>query len=219
MKKFMDMLNRVGMFIRQYLGPICWGLFCVCIMQQCMISSLRGELLKMKAGEIAVNDMVEGAISAIENAIPEVVERESSSNTGWIVTAVILLLLAVGVVYLLFRMGKIKLPFGVAVTGKMWQDLQGRVVYTLTVNNKSRKQVEISDAMVEFMDVKKKRKFRMPVKDLPLTLQKGTSHSMTVSLMNLFMNNPDLRAMKALRVLVKVDGKEKHTLPQPYKMQ
>lgn len=179
-------------------------------MQQCMISSLRSELLKVKAGEIALSENVDVVASEIQNT------SSSSMGWGWIIT---LCILVGAVLYVLYRMGKLKLPFGVSVTGKMWQDLQGRVVYTLTVVNKSRKQVEVSDAMVEFLDMKNKRKFRMPVKDLPMTLQKGTSHSMTVSLMNLFMNNPDLRAMKALRVMVKVDGKEKHTLPQPYKMQ
>lgn len=192
-----------------------------------MISSLRSELLKAKAGEVeavgqgAVSEVPEVGVepgSAVDSAIA--VGNTNNSNMGTILVVLgILLLLSLAIVYVLYRLGKIKLPFVVSVTGKMWQDLQGRVVYTLTVKNSTRKQVEISDAMVEFMDTKKRRKFRMPVKDLPMTLQKGTSHSMTVSLMNLFMNNPDLRAMKALRVLVKVDGKEKHTLPQPYKMQ
>ncbi len=210
MNKIKEIFAKLSAFIRAYLGPLCWALFCVTIMQQCMISSLRSELLKVKAGEIALSENVDVVASEIQNT------SSSSMGWGWIITLCILI---GAVLYVLYRMGKLKLPFGVSVTGKMWQDLQGRVVYTLTVVNKSRKQVEVSDAMVEFLDMKNKRKFRMPVKDLPMTLQKGTSHSMTVSLMNLFMNNPDLRAMKALRVMVKVDGKEKHTLPQPYKMQ
>lgn len=227
MGKLKEIFLKISAFVRQYIGHICWALFCVTIMQQCMISSLRSELLKAKAGEVeavgqgAVSEVPEVGVepgSAVDSAIA--VGNTNNSNMGTILVVLgILLLLSLAIVYVLYRLGKIKLPFVVSVTGKMWQDLQGRVVYTLTVKNSTRKQVEISDAMVEFMDTKKRRKFRMPVKDLPMTLQKGTSHSMTVSLMNLFMNNPDLRAMKALRVLVKVDGKEKHTLPQPYKMQ
>lgn len=215
MEKLREIFLKISAFIRQYVGHICWALFCVTIMQQCMISSLRSELLKVKAGEIGD---VPGAVESYVDPVVTV-NNTNDSNMGWIVAGSILALLAIAVVYLLFRLGKIKLPFGVAVTGKMWQDLQGNVVYTLTVKNSTRKQVEISDAMVEFLDTKDKRKFRMPVKDLPMTLQKGTSHSITVSLMKLFMNNPDLRAKKALRVTIKVDGKEKHTLPQPYKMQ
>lgn len=216
MGKMRDIFLKMTAFIRQYVGHICWALFCVTIMQQCMISSLRSELLKAKAGEIGdVSGAVESYVDPVVTA-----NDTNNSNMGTILVVLgIFILLALAIVYILYRLGKIKLPFVVSVTGKMWQDLQGRVVYTLTVKNSTRKQVEVSDAMVEFMDTKKRRKFRMPVKDLPMTLQKGTSHSMTVSLMNLFMNNPDLRAMKALRVLVKVDGKEKHTLPQPYKMQ
>lgn len=227
MGKLKEIFLKISAFVRQYIGHICWALFCVTIMQQCMITSLRSELLKAKAGEVeavgqgAVSEVPEVGVepgSAVDSAIA--VGNTNNSNMGTILVVLgILILLSLAIVYVLYRLGKIKLPFVVSVTGKMWQDLQGRVVYTLTVKNSTRKQVEISDAMVEFMDTKKRRKFRMPVKDLPMTLQKGTSHSMTVSLMNLFMNNPDLRAMKALRVLVKVDGKEKHTLPQPYKMQ
>lgn len=218
MEKLRDIFLKISAFIRQYVGHICWALFCVTIMQQCMISSLRSELLKAKAGEIALGDAV-GSVADSVADVAGVAEKTNNSNMGWIIAGCILAVVAIAVVYVLYKMGKIKLPFGVAVSGKMWQDLQGNIVYTLTVVNNTRKHVEISDAVVEFLDRKDGRKFRMPVKDLPMTLQKGTSHSLTVSLMKLFMNNPDLRAKKALRVNIKVDGKEKHTLPQPYKMQ
>lgn len=225
MNKVREIFLKVMSFMRQYVGHICWALFCVTVMQQCMISSLKSELLKVKAGEIEVaapggTSPEPSVISGGDVDAVVSVDNTNSTDMGTLLIVLgIILLLTFAAVYILYRVGKIKLPFVVSVTGKMWQDLQGRVVYTLTVKNGTRKQVEISDAMVEFMGTKNRRKFRMPVKDLPMTLQKGTSHSMTVSLMNLFMNNPDLRAMKALRVLVKVDGKEKHTLPQPYKMQ
>ncbi|MCF0190276.1 MAG: hypothetical protein HUJ96_03325 [Marinilabiliaceae bacterium] len=192
-------------FVKKYMGSICMGLLIVCIMQQCAISELRERIIN--GGTLV--DKVEKSIS---NSVEIPIKETSYSAWVWIVVCIILLAAAL---YILYRFGK--LPIGVNVSGKMWQDLQGRIVFTLNVRNNKKSPVEVSEAMVEFIGKSGKRRFRMPVNDFPMTLQSRTSHSVTVSLQRLFDLNSDLRNMMALNVAVKCNGKTKSTLPQPFK--
>ncbi len=108
---------------------------------------------------------------------------------------------------------KSKWPFTAALSGKIWQDLRGKVIYTLTIKNRGKEAVSLNNAIIEFINVREKRTFKMPVPDFPLTLTKGTKHSANISLQRLMEQHQELTNYKMIRVGVECNGVVRHTMP------
>lgn len=95
----------------------------------------------------------------------------------------------------------------VSVRGRLWQDLQGRVVFTLTVSNRKQgASVQFEVPTVEFMALRSRRKFRVPAPDFPITLSGGTSHTVNVSLQRLMAAHPELLSYSVIRMTVAADN-------------
>lgn len=221
-----SIFKKISDFVQRYIYYICVALLICNIMQQGTISRLQQTVvqLQQQAGMVADSAAVSSVAGVQDQPVADGREAytgdpalEGKSN-GWLWAVAILIGVLMGVAYVLYRMGKFAIPFTVSVVGKLWQDLQMRPVYTLTLRNNSRKAVEFNNAMIVFVTKsRQQRKFRMPIKDLPMTLQPGTSHSFTVSIQRLMEQNPDLMGTVVISVQVEAGGKVKKTFPQGVK--
>lgn len=210
----METLAKISAFLNKYRWAITMSLFLCCVLQQCTISTLRSEIsfLKNKYEEPANNELLTDneaqALPLEETQADEVV---ANSNSGVIVSVMSIVLLIAIVVFLLWKFSIF--PFGIWVSGKLWQDLTGKIVYTLKITNRGRETVNVGNAMIEFINFKEQRKFKMPVSDFPLSLTKGTSHVVNISLQKLLEQHQELLDYKMIRVSVECDGKTKKTMP------
>lgn len=221
----MNLFIKIISWVRQYQPIIIVGLIICIVMQHCTINQLQNELKFVREKyevvapqQIISVDKISNADSTIQSQQPDVssVSKEEITSTKTKskspIVAILCLLCSLVVAFFLFKaMGK--LPFMLNVTGKLWQDLNGRIIYTLTIKNKTRNDVTVDNAMITFIKRGDTRKFRMPVADFPITLSKGTTHSVNVSLQRLFEQNQDLFNYRAIRVSVDCNGKRKNTLP------
>lgn len=212
--KQMETLAKISAFLNKYRWAITMSLFLCCVLQQCTISTLRSEIsfLKNKYEEPANNELLTDneaqALPLEETQADEVV---ANSNSGVIVSVMSIVLLIAIVVFLLWKFSIF--PFGIWVSGKLWQDLTSKIVYTLKITNRGREMVNVGNAMIEFINFKEQRKFKMPVSDFPLSLTKGTSHVVNISLQKLLEQHQELLDYKMIRVSVECDGKTKKTMP------
>ncbi len=207
----MEILQKISAFFNQFRWAITLALLACCIMQQCTISTLRSQLAFVK-------DKYENPINNINNEATESVSNtdtdypttlETDNNT---IITIVYFLIALGII-LSFAWYKSWWPFSVWLKGKIWQDLNGRVVYTLTATNRGREAVTLNNATIEFINLREQRKFRMPVTDFPLTLTKGTTHTFSVSLQKLMEQHQELTNYKMIRVSVECNGTIRRTLP------
>lgn len=216
----MEILTKISAFLNRYRWAITLSLFVCCISQQCAISSLRNEIafLRDKYEAPAANESLSDDVSsdevvniAAENTSAGNETAESNSNHNTLTICIIAIVLIGAWLFVAWR--RSLFPFNARISGKIWQDFSGRIVYTLTINNHGRADANIDNAMIEFININDRRKFRMPVTDFPLMLTKGTKHSVNVSLQRLFEQNPDLTNFKMIRVSVDINGKRQNTLP------
>lgn len=224
----MEKLLKIQAFLNKYRWAITWGLFICCIVQQCTISTLRSEvrflkdkytlesvaatqqrdLAELQEGEITVQS-VESEPADISD--PGDVTIRLVNSYDLVIT--MLWLIAGGVVYFIFAWFISLPPFDVKGTGQLWQELSGRIVYTLRVKNRSRKAVTVSDVVIVFRNFTEKRKFKVPVADFPLMLSKGTSHTVNISLQKLFEQHPELTKYKMVTAYFQCDGKRRGAMP------
>jgi len=214
----METLVKISAFLNKYRWAITMALFISCIMQQCTISTLRSEIsfLKHKYEEPANNELLsDNQISKDEISIEEhsvVPEKTEASDVNSIIIIVIIMISLISTgIFLLWKFSIF--PFSIWVGGKLWQDLTGKIVYTLKITNRGRETVNVGNAMIEFINFKDQRKFRMPVSDFPLSLTKGTQHTVNVSLQKLLEQNMDLLDYKMIRVSIECNGKKRRTMP------
>jgi len=214
----METFQKVSAYLERYRWIIVTCLFALCISQQCTISSLRSQLEFLK--DKYENPVQQSAPTTTEEQTysePETIgyTENTDNNTGTIIGC---LFIIVGTM-ITFAWYKSRWPFTVWLKGKIWQDLNGRIVYTLTANNKGREAVTISDATIEFLNFKEQRKFKMPIADLPLTLTKGTKHTINISLQKLIGQHQELTSYKMIRVSMNCNGTIRHTIPLGVKWQ
>lgn len=212
----MELLAKVSAFLNKYRWAITMTLFVCCIMQQCTISTLRSEMafLKHKYEEPANNELLsdnEDAYVVDDEVVVDEVENGATSSSSSVVIWMVVVLALALIVFLLWKFSIF--PFGIWVGGKLWQDLTGKIIYTLKISNKGRETVNVGNAMIEFINFKEQRKFKMPVSDFPLSLTKGTQHSVNISLQRLLEQHPDLLDYKMIRVSVECNGKVRKTIP------
>lgn len=225
----MNFIYKLRTWLERYRWAITMALVVCVIMQHCTITTLQKELKFVRdkyevvtpntsklTSSITISDSIstqqKPEIEAEKKSeIPAEETTQTESQPIPYVTIIISIILLSLLLYILYKKGK--LPFGINVNGKLWQDLNGRIVYTLTVKNKTRKDVLVENAMIEFMKIGATRKFRMPVTDFPITLSSGTSHSVNISLQKLFEQNQQLFDYKAIRTSVDCNKRLHRTLP------
>ena len=223
----MEILQKISLFFERYRKAITIGLVLCCFMQQCTISTLRSEIefYRDKYGMSVQNNETSERTSDIYDENRAVEQTPISGQTeneykggdkSMSMTTMAIIFIGIvavtAVLVMIFRKKSIY-PFSVRVSGKLWQDLNGRVIYTLTISNKSNGSAEVDNATIEFINMKERRKFRMPVADFPLTLTKGTKHSVNISLQRLLEQHQELLEYKLIRVAVESDKKVKKTFP------
>ena len=94
------------------------------------------------------------------------------------------------------------------------------MVFAIKVKNRSSKEVELSNAQVNFvMGPSQVRKFRANVPSLPITLQPHTSFESQINLTGLITANLELAQAKAIGMSVVANGKSHSTIPRPVKIQ
>lgn len=207
---FKQIMQRVGQFVDRYRRGIIIGLLLCCVLQQCTINQLRHErnqLLNTDQITRTVTDAADEVGDAIGDALST--QQSHQSNTG-LITLVIILVVAAAVVGA-YRFGLFS--GGVVLKGSIHQDLTGRIIYSLTINNRSRKAVTIDNTQIEFRSTQQERKFRTPVPDFPLTLTARTKHTVNISLRQLLEKNPDLINYRFIRSSVECDGVRRSSIP------
>lgn len=223
--KSVDFFQKTLAFFKRYNWVFAVSLLVCVIVQSRTISQLRDEVQFLHdkyetyvpykpdssalgiAGADIVYQQADGEALIIKQQEPSK-EGEKSSATSWIIMSIILIAF---LAFLLYKFGL--LPFGVNVSGKVWQDLNGRIIYTLHVKNASRKSVTVTNPIIEFGKSNDKRKFRMPVADFPLTLQPSTKHAVNVSLQKLIEQNQSLMEYRTIRVSVDCNNRTYRTFP------
>ncbi len=216
-----SILTRLADFSSRHRTAITVALFVCIVMQQCTIFGLRQELsfVKQKYEQPAIPT---SSASAQQLVIEEVTADEVVATTDEVASAeegvsantiFVVVLLVVAVTYYFLSKEQGWYPFNVRVSGKIWQDLSRRVVFTLNIGNKSKRNVQIDEAMIEFMGIRDSRKFRIPVGDFPLTLSASTKHTVNISLQKLLERDPQLLSYKAIRASVLAGGKRIKTMP------
>ena len=223
----MNFLYKFKNFLERYRWAITMALVVLVVMQHCTITTLQKELKFVRdkyevpvaskpatATAPTVSDATTYESPATSAKQQQNTDNEQgkggrADNMYW---AIILgAALLTSLVIILYKKGK--LPFGIHVSGKLWQDLNGRIIYTLSVRNKSRKDVLVDKAIIEFVKFRSTRKFAMPIPDLPITLSGGTSHSANISLQRLLEKDQQLLDYKVIRVSVECNERRRRTAP------
>lgn len=218
----METLQKITAFLNKYRWAITLGLFVCCVMQQCTINTLRDEIHFLKDKyELTANTATPHSSPASDEVVQhdsdgfstssDFEERAKAKKMVWIYVAALSLCLVL--VWIICAKLFSLWPFNASVKGKLWQDLNGRVVYTLTVKNRGRKDISVGNAIIEFISFKEKRKFKAPVTDFPITLSKGTAHAVNIPIQKLIEQHRELMDFKAIRMSVECNGKQKFTLP------
>lgn len=225
MKPF-DVFQKISLFVKRYSWAIMMSLFICVIAQYCTISKLRQEVdfLHQKyesyvpykpdstalgvAGADVLYQHADGEALIIKQT--ETDDATDDSSSLWIWFVVLLIFLGVGI-FMLYKQGVF--PFGLSISGKVWQDLNGRIIYTLQVKNSSRKSVTVCNPTIEFSNMRNSRKFRMPVADFPLTLLPSTKHSVNISLQKLIEQHQELMEFRTIRAAVECNNRLYRTFP------
>lgn len=220
--KFKQILSQISNFLSRHRTAITVALFVCVVMQQCTISRLSQEIVFLRekyenpiatpaaSAKQLADDIAQKAGDALDGALPS--EAQETSGTTTALYWVFGIAMAVVVYWLLARRFGL-FPYLLNAKGRIWQDLQGRVVYTLTIKNKTRRDISVQDAMIEFMGIRDSRKFKAPTSELPMTLAPGTQHSINLPLQRLLERDQQLMNYKAIRAMVTADGKTVRALP------
>lgn len=206
---FKTIMQRVAQFVDRYHRGIIIGLLLCCVLQQCTINQLRSDrdhLLNSDTVVSQLNDVVDEADDTLRDAVSD---GSHQSNTG-LITFVIILVVLLAVIGA-YRFGLFS--GGVTLKGTIHQDMTGRIIYSLTINNRSRKAVTVDNTQIEFRNTQQERKFRTPVPDFPLTLTARTKHTVNISLRQLLERNPDLIDYRFIRSSIECDGVRRYSIP------
>lgn len=207
----MNFIKRILAVIEQWRWTIICLLLAICFMQQHSISALQNELKFIKEkyeNPTPLSPAIPEDVPTTYSAPADEPTPDNSTDAATLIAIVAAIGTIVGWSYY-----KSKWPFTAALSGKIWQDLSGKVIYTLTIKNRGREPIALSNATIEFINFKEKRTFKMAVPDFPLTLTKGTKHSANISLQRLMEQHLELINYKMIRVGVECNGKVRYTLP------
>lgn len=232
MNKIVEILARVQRWIEAHWRMVMVFLCMIIFMQQCTIGRLRGmvegmvERMAVARDSVACDSVVMAGDTAMADSLllhrPTQSEvREKLGETGgvrwWVV--VLIVVVAGGVVGYVVARRRGVYPFGLSYSGKVKSE-NGQLLFVIAVRNKSRREIELSGAQVNFvMGASQVRRFRANVSSLPITLQPGTSFEAQINLTGLVSANLELAQARAISMSVEADGKMHTTLPRPVKIE
>lgn len=218
---FKKILFDFAAFVNKHQRGILYGFMIICLFQQCKINSLQREVAFLSdlvhaptapALEVPDVEVPEDVPDVPSSVLPDVSEPVAAGEFPLVWAVVGAVVVALGIYgFMAYRKGW--WPLGVRLKGKLWQDLYGRVNYTLTVRNLSKLGLTVSDAQIEFIRMGSSRKFRIPLADFPLAMCGGTSHTVNISLQKLLESHADLLDYKVIRLSVMCKGRRVNTLP------
>lgn len=204
-------------FINQYKFTIIFTLLAIVILQICHNSQMSKHNFD---NSITQSEQTE-TTNQLTDSVTDYHAEPNSPNWVPILLPFLIFALFATALYMLKKRQINPLDFldifrSVSTKGRIWQDLQGRVIFTLTVKNKKRNQsIEFEQPILEFLSLKERRKFKMPLPDFPITLTGNTSHSVNISLQRILGAHPELMQFKALRMTIRSNaGKIYKTAPQ-----
>ncbi len=204
-----DMIERIKRFVTQYRYFIIATLLGMVVLQQCHVWQMR----RLSHGGAAEPQSTTEAPMLHDSVVDPAAEPQSTDGSWLLWLPVVLMAVLTVLLARARRRGQDPLQDfmdrfrKVSVRGRLWQDLQGRVVFTLTVSNRKQgASVQFEVPTVEFMALRSRRKFRVPAPDFPITLSGGTSHTVNVSLQRLMAAHPELLSYSVIRMTVAADN-------------
>lgn len=204
-----DMIERIKRFVTQYRYFIIATLLGMVVLQQCHVWQMR----RLSHGGAAEPQSTTEAPMLHDSVVDPAAEPQSTDGSWLLWLPVVLMAVLTVLLARARRRGQDPLQDfldrfrKVSLRGRLWQDLQGRVVFTLTVSNRKQgASVQFEVPTVEFMALRSRRKFRVPAPDFPITLSGGTSHTVNVSLQRLMAAHPELLSYSVIRMTVAADN-------------
>lgn len=226
---FVKIQRRVEAHWRIVLVTLCMLIF----MQQCTINRLRWEIQHMVQSGALAHDSAATAspdhVTAPDTSVAdslllhtptadEVRQAGESSFSWWTFAIIVVVIAAIGF-GIFYALRNAIYPIGISYSGKV-KSVGGQLVFAIKVKNRSSKEVELSNAQVNFvMGPSQVRKFRANVPSLPISLQPHTSFEAQINLTGLITANLELAQAKAIGMSVVANGKSHSTIPRPVKIQ
>ncbi len=167
-------------------------------------------LLSSESGE-KVAEPGSGSLSE-DGSKPETAQDDDGvSFLGVLMAIAVVVAIILGFVYM-YR--NAVYPIGLWVSGRLRAGVDGRLTMLLNVTNRSSKDVEVKEAIVNFAMRGGTRRFKMNMSDLPMLLQGGTSYVSQINLLPIVERNPELRQTYAIYASILVGNKRVVGLPR-----
>lgn len=232
MDKILQFFVKVQRWVEAHWRIVVVTLCLLVFMQQCTINRLRWEIQQLAqagaaahdtattvAPNVASPDTLVADSLLLHSPTADEVRQAGESSFSWWTLVIILIVIAAVAFGVFYAMRNAIYPIGISYRGKV-KSVGGQLVFAIKVTNRSRKEVELSNAQVNFiMGASQVRKFRANVPSLPISLQPHTSFESQINLTGLITANLELAQAKAISMSVVANGKSHSTLPRPVKIQ
>ncbi len=233
MDKIFQFFVKIQRWVEAHWRIVLVTLCMLIFMQQCTINRLRWEIQHMVQSGALAHDSAATAspdhVTAPDTSVAdslllhtptddEVRQAGESSFSWWTFAIIVVVIAAIGF-GIFYALRNAIYPIGISYSGKV-KSVGGQLVFAIKVKNRSSKEVELSNAQVNFvMGPSQVRKFRANVPSLPISLQPHTSFEAQINLTGLITANLELAQAKAIGMSVVANGKSHSTIPRPVKIQ
>lgn len=221
MERIFEILRRVQSWVSAHWRVVMALLCMVVFMQQCTINRLHWELDRLSR-PVRPDASADSAMRAAVADTASVAARQGGAASAGSFPAwgVVLIVLAVAAVFgaVAYMWVNAIFPIGLSFRGRLAQNAQGQLIFSIRVRNRSRKVVELGHAQVNFvMGPSQVRRFRAGVPTLPISLQPKTGYEAQINLTGLISANIELCKAKAISLSLMANGRMHSTLPRPVK--
>ncbi len=195
-------------------------------MQQCTISSLQYRLERYSAvvGQpVAHEDSVANSIVSVPadnvsdsvdvSTIDTTSADESLGKHSNLPFFAFLLVVGIAVYVVWYSRRNALYPIGLWVGGRLRQAPDGTIFFSMKVKNRSTKEVEVNEPIINFKSRSNLRKFRAAVPSIPIVMQAGTTFETQISLNGLIERNPELMQAYAVSLTISTNGRRHSTPP------
>ncbi len=231
MERIFEIFRRAQSWVTAHWRVVMALLCMVVFMQQCTINRLHWELDRLSRPvrpDVSADSAIRGAVADTASAPAAVADTASAAvRQGGVAPAgsfpvwgVALIVLAVVAVFgaVAYMWVNAIFPIGLSFRGRLAQNAQGQLIFSIRVRNRSRKVVELDHAQVNFvMGPSQVRRFRAGVPTLPISLQPKTGYEAQINLTGLISANIELCKAKAISLSLIANGRMHSTLPRPVK--
>ena len=241
MERIFEIFRRVQSWVSAHWRVVMALLCMIVLMQQCTINRLHWELDRLSrplrpdaaaadsvgramadtaSAPAAVADTASAPAAVADTASAAVRQGGAASAGSFPVWGVVLIVLAAASVVgaVAYMWVNAIFPVGLSFRGRLAQNAQGQLVFSIRVRNRSRKVVELDRAQVNFvMGPSQVRRFRAGVPSLPISLQPKTTYEAQINLTGLISANIELCKAKAISLSLMANGRMHSTLPRPVK--